>query len=94
MAYWEIISYDTYAPWIQNTFPRDAWVAVRSYINLVDKSTQRYTRGDARYDPLLKLRSVIGHVMKNIQSYWITGMKICIDESMTKYMTRIITFVQ
>ena len=94
MAYWESPPYGTYAPWIQNTFPRDAWLAVRSYLHLVDNSTQRYHRVSPRYDPLFKVRSAMDHIVKNMQKCWIAGMKICIDESMIKYMGRAISFVQ
>ena len=69
MAYWETPNYGTYAPWIQNNFPRDAWAVVCSYIHLVDNTAQRYTRGDVRYDPLFKLHSVMDNVMKSMQSF-------------------------
>lgn len=68
---------------------RDAFEFMRRYIHLSDG-----TRENFHDDPLHKIRKVLDILSKNLGNAWIAGDKVCVDESMIKYMGRAVTFIQ
>ncbi len=49
---------------------------------------------DANYNPLSKIRYILGEWMKGMHNAWTAGKDIVINESMIKYYSRAIKFVQ
>ena len=80
-------------PWIQNAMPRDRFEQIRRFLHFTDSDRTR-KKGEAGYDPLQKIKFFMDTVMAGIQKSWTLGQKICIDESMIKYVGRAIEFVQ
>jgi hypothetical protein len=92
LLYFQSLPHGTYAPTIQNAFSKNSWEQVRRLLHLADNSKADYGRN--KEDPLFKqVRDVMNRVMKGIRKMWIAGERICIDESMIKYMGRAISFV-
>jgi len=49
---------------------------------------------DTNYAPLSNIHSILDKLMKGMRNAWTTGKNIVIDESMIKYCSRAIKFVQ
>ena len=93
-AYWKPLPSGTYAPFIQNTFPKHIWEACRRFIHLADNRKNRPKKGSPNYDPIFKCRKLMEKIMDRMVKNWIAGEKVCIDESMILYTGRAITFCQ
>ena len=90
---WMEIPYGIYAPWVQNTMTRDAFIQCRSLIHLCGIIHVRY-RITSKYDPLAKAKYVLNQLMSTMRKGWIVGKRITVDESMIKYCDRAISFIQ
>ena len=94
LSYWKSFPHGTNAPFIQNTFPKNVWEAARRFMHFNDKIQQFTDKKDVRHDPLFKIRPCFEHIMNNMTKNWVAGERICIDESMIKYMGRAVYFIQ
>ena len=91
--YWKSMPYGIYAPWIQNTMPENAFEHCRRLIHFSGKLNVNH-RVMSTYDPLAKIRFVMNKIIASIRSGWTAGKRITIDESMIKYCSGAISFVQ
>ena len=93
-SYWEPFPYGTFVPFIQNCMPKNAWETCRRLIHFESGQHATPDRANPLYDPLFKLRKCFEMVMNTMKKNWTAGQRICIDESMIKYMGRAVHFVQ
>jgi hypothetical protein len=85
--------YSTRVPWVQNAMTRNSFRQHREYLHFADNSKlPKY--GTKRWSPLQKVCRAIGIIQKKIRSGWTAGVKVCVDESMIKYMGKAISWVQ
>ena len=85
--------YGTNIPFVKNSCVRNAFSQIRQYIHFVDNS-KLYDKKHPKWNPLLKLGPVLGTIMKRLCDGWTLGERVCVDESMIKYMGKFIAFVQ
>ena len=71
----------------------DALAQIRQYIHYVDNE-KLIPKDSPRWHPLQKVQPVIDVVKKILPLGWTLGKKICVDESMIKYMGKFVSFVQ
>eukprot|EP00041_Stephanoeca_diplocostata_P027114 m.741690 g.741690 ORF g.741690 m.741690 type:complete len:960 (+) comp23116_c4_seq1:51-2930(+) len=86
-------AYGTDIAWARNAMPLDAFLQHRRYLAFGDYSAVP-KRGDARYDPLFRIQSVVKAYQQLFRSLWTLGEFVSVDESMIKYSGRAIDFVQ
>ena len=86
-------THSTGVAWIRNSITSQAFNQVRRYIHFSDNANM-HPKTDSRWHPLQKIKHFMDHVQGNLQKAWTLGKKICVDESMIKYMGRAISWVQ
>ena len=79
---------------MQNTMPKHVFEGCRRFIHLVDNKIIRPNKDSTNYDPLYKCRKLMETVKYKMNKNWIAGEKVCVDESMIKYVGRAISFGQ
>ena len=67
---------------------------MRRFIHFVDNEKLPKSKDDPKWDPLQKVAPFLMAVQTNLQRAWNLGEKICVDESMIKYLGRAIAWVQ
>ena len=72
---------------------KDDFKCVRCCIHFVDNDKSK-TRSDPMFDPLFKGCGIMVMIVAAIQKGWTADKISTIDESMIKYMGRVVTFVQ
>ncbi len=72
---------------------RDAFEFLRRHIHFADNHKQK-RQGETGYDPLFKVRYVLDEIGKGLKRVWSAGKNLSLDESMMKYCSRAIAFVQ
>ena len=89
---WAKPSYGISIPYMSNTMPINAFEFLRRYIHFCNNS-KRKTAKEAGYDILYKVRGSLDWIMKGIRNTWVAGKHLAINESMIKYMGRVIAYV-
>jgi len=78
--YWsnnEILS----TPWFGAIMPCDRFFNILRYLHLSDSSVQ-HKKGDKGYDPLIKVRVLVDHLLAVFPHYYQPGCHLSIDEMM------------
>ena len=91
--FWEEEPYGCNHAFIQNLMPWDNFYLIRQFLHFVD-NVELPGKHDPGWHPLQKIQPVLDSVQKQMQKAWTLGKKICVDESMIKYMGRAIAWVQ
>ena len=89
--YWstnEILS----TPWFPAIMPRDRFFAIMRYLHLVDSVNQKKV-GEVGYDPLFKVRPLLGHLSAVFPRYYQPARELSIDEMMIGTRCRV-SFLQ
>jgi hypothetical protein len=86
-------AYHTNNPMVQNACTHNAFLQIRRYIHFVDNA-RLLPKSDPRWHHLQKIQIAIDTILKTLAAGWILGKRICVDESMIKYMGRFVSFIQ
>jgi hypothetical protein len=78
---------------VQNACTHNAFLQIRRYIHFVDNA-RLLTKEDPKWHALQKIKKPMEIILKTLGAGWILGQRICVDESMIKYMGRFVSFVQ
>ena len=78
---------------VQNACTHNALLQIRRYIHFVDNA-RLLTKEHPNWHALKKIQKPIDIILKTLGAGWILGERICVDESMIKYMGRFVSFVQ
>jgi hypothetical protein len=71
----------------------NAFEFMRSFIHFANNN-EHAPRDHLDYDPLFKVHHVLNTVMDGIRTAWSAGMNITIDESLIRYSSRAVSWVQ
>jgi hypothetical protein len=71
----------------------NAYEFMRCFIHFADNSKDELI-GSPGYDPLFKVRYALEAIQEGLLKVWSSGKDIAINESMIKYMVRVIVWVQ
>ena len=74
--------------------PKHVFESCRRFVHLADNTHPKAKKGTPNYNPIYICRKLIKKVMEKMIINWIAGEKICIGESMIKYVGRAIAFIQ
>jgi hypothetical protein len=91
--FWRAPPHGLWTPHVQNIMTRDAFKQIRQCLHFVDNKDM-YVKGHKKWNALQKILPFLMATSKTLQAGWNLGEKICIDESMIKYMGRAISWVQ
>jgi hypothetical protein len=80
-------------PMVQNACTQDSFLQIRWYIHFVNNA-RLLPKGNPKWHHLQKIQLVIDKILKTLAAGWILGKRICVDESMIKYMGRYVSFIQ
>jgi hypothetical protein len=86
-------TYHTNNPMVQNACTHNAYLQVPRYIHFVDNA-HLLTKEDPKWHALQKIQKPMEIILKTLRDGWILGQRIYVDETMTKYMGRFVSFVQ
>ena len=68
-------------PWLPAIMSRDRYFQILQYFHLVDSSLQK-KKGETGYDPLLKVRPLLDHLVAVFPMYYQPERQLSIDEMM------------
>jgi hypothetical protein len=86
---WQASPYGLSIPYVRNAMTWNAYEFMHQHIHFAGNS-MNIASGSDGYDPLFKVRYAMKSIQEGLLKVWTAGKDVAIDESMIKYMGRVI----